>query len=265
MAPATQVSSTSLIEQPRPLPMVLTRSSGISSFQATTLPTGWPLSAVGESSASAAAHADVVDHLVASTRHLRQTEQRLLRCETSPSTWPRRCRTIPIALIVMSVGAEHGLGQPVFLAPRVRASRAPLGGSLPPSVIDSVTEIKRDAVVADAVVDARASRAAVVVLDQVEGPQRVARVGRGAWQARRRRRSLCPVRIDCPGRSSAPRAPRGARCPEVLVVGPAAPTASHHLLAEAVVPEQLVRVMRSQSAACVIPRQHPERRRSSSG
>ena len=51
MAPATQASSTSLIEQPRPLPMVLTRSSGIGSLQATIfLPTGWPFSAVGESS-----------------------------------------------------------------------------------------------------------------------------------------------------------------------------------------------------------------------
>ena len=51
MAPATQASSTSLTEQPRPLPMVLTRSSGIGSHQATIfLPTGPALEPVGESS-----------------------------------------------------------------------------------------------------------------------------------------------------------------------------------------------------------------------
>jgi len=51
MAPATQDSSTSLIEQFSALPTALTVSSGIGSLQATTfLPIGLPLGAVGESS-----------------------------------------------------------------------------------------------------------------------------------------------------------------------------------------------------------------------
>ena len=51
MAPATQASSTSLIEAPSALLTLFTTSSAIGSPQATTLrPTGWPFNRVGESS-----------------------------------------------------------------------------------------------------------------------------------------------------------------------------------------------------------------------
>jgi len=58
MAPATQASSTSLIEQFSALPTIFTASSGIGSLQATTLrPIGLPFSSVGESSAISASAA----------------------------------------------------------------------------------------------------------------------------------------------------------------------------------------------------------------
>ena len=51
MAPATQASNTSLIEQPSALPIAFTWSSGKGSPQATRLlPIGLPFKRVGESS-----------------------------------------------------------------------------------------------------------------------------------------------------------------------------------------------------------------------
>ena len=141
MAPAAQASRTSLIEQFSPLPMALTTSSGIGSPQATTLrPAGLPFSAVGESSGIVA------------------------KAARSLTTWmpARAMSTVPIIGVSGWASMSNVLATPSPVIPNaltvnsvkglstVSASQSPsssawrrrrFGGSLPPSVMLSITEI----------------------------------------------------------------------------------------------------------------------------
>ena len=241
MAPATQDSSTSLIEQLSALPTIFTSSSGSGSFQATRfLPIGLPLSRVGESSGISASAATSLNDLVAVARHVQRAEQ-LLRLR-------QHLHRLDHAPAVHADGLDghvgerldHRIGQPVAFVRVVGA--APLA----PRRIDAAIgdrhhhRDQRDAV-ADAVVDAHDQRAAaLVVLDQVELPQRMRRVERRAWPVRRTRLQRGALALAALARAAS-RAPRGGRCRSPRRrTQLRADRVLHHLLAEAVVLEQLV-------------------------
>ena len=145
MAPDTLASSTSLIEQPSALPIHFTCSSGIGSPQATRLvPLGLPLSKVGESSAIiaiaatspitlAAVRAPSIDCARPRCGSASASSARAMLASTRPAAFSERP---PSGL---STASESQSEAP---ASSLAARRRRTGGSLPPSVIVIITEIR---------------------------------------------------------------------------------------------------------------------------
>ena len=150
-APATQLSSTSLIEQFSALPTALTSSSGIGWHHATFLmPLGVPLSRVFESSGISASAAESWSTWSSTLAMFIDPLKPLSRlCSTdflgSPSKPSERAAPSPMAPSALTVSWVNGLrsvSSNHSSAPWGEAFlRLRSGGAEPPSTSDMVTEI----------------------------------------------------------------------------------------------------------------------------
>ena len=146
IAPETQASRTSLIEQPSALPIAFTWSSAIGSPQATRLrPHGLPFSKVGESSAIRAIAATSPSTLA--TVRAPSIEPARPRCGSASASSARAmlASTTPAAFVDKPpsgfITASASQSPPSDCAASA-ARRWRLGGSLPPSVIVIITEMR---------------------------------------------------------------------------------------------------------------------------
>ena len=144
MAPDTHDSSTSLIEQFRPRPMTLTASRGIGSLQATTLrPIGLPFSRVGESSAinaSAARSPTMCSPALAMSSEPSNgcfgLASRSIDLATPLPYMSSALTARPVSGLSTASDSQSASGSSTWSSIWWRC-----GGSLPPSVIEFITEV----------------------------------------------------------------------------------------------------------------------------